>query len=140
MTDTELTLSTDQRKRSPSIEAERERLQAQGRLWYPLGRHRPRRLGPGDWIYFIRAGRLVARARIESIDLPSPDPKCSYRDQETNRGSWEAAITAMELAVHRLPCRGFQVFRYVTPPEADALASAFVDDSGGSATPTDGDR
>lgn len=128
MADIKLTLSTDQRKRSPSIEAEREWLMKEGRLWYPLGRHRPQRLAPGDWIYFIRAGQLVARARIESIDPPSGDPKWSYRDQDTNGGSWEAAITSMELAIRRLPHRGFQGFRYVTPAESDGFAAAFAID------------
>ena len=127
MTDIQLTLSSDRTKRAPSIEEEQQWLRKQGRLWYPLGRNRPLRAAPGDWLYFIRGGQLVARARIESIDAPSPAPKYSYKDQQTNRGSWEALITDMELARQRLPHRGFQGFRYVNLEEAPAFAGAFAD-------------
>ena len=126
MRDIKLTLSTDPAKRSPSTEEEARWLAKQGELWYPLGPNRPVEAGPGCWVYFIRGGKLVSRAKAESFDPPSGKAKVSYTGSPTNRGSsWEVRVTAMELARVRLDHPGFRGFRYVTPDEQASFERAF---------------
>jgi hypothetical protein len=47
MRDIKLTLSTDTKKRAPSIEEEKKWLDEAKKLWYPLGRYCPREAKPG---------------------------------------------------------------------------------------------
>lgn len=125
MSDLKLTLSADPAKRSPSIEEEAHWLEEAGQLWYPLGPNRPLKAQPGCWIYFIRGGKLVARAGASSFDPPPRGPMFSYTGRPTNQGSWQVRIEYMELAKSRLDYPGFQGFRYVTADEQAAFERAF---------------
>ncbi len=125
MEDIKITLSRNQNLRSPSIEAEKEWLEKNGGLYYPLGRGKPKRTAPGRWVYFIRGGELVARSPIEKITPPDYEGKISYKGEKTNIGSWEIYVTSMELAKKRIPYRGFQGFRYVTNEEASEFEACF---------------
>jgi hypothetical protein len=124
MSDIKLTLSTDPTKRAPSIEAEARWLEEEGPLWYPLP-NRPLKARAGCWVYFIRGGKLVARARASSFDPPSNAPTVTYTGRPTNHDSWAVRIEEMELAKIRLDYSGFRGFRYVTDEDLVAFERAF---------------
>ena len=125
MADIKMTLSRDPSLRAPNIEEEKRWLEKEGRLWYPLGRYCPKKAHPGCWVYFIRGGRLVARAKAISFDPPSNTPKVSYKGVLAKQGSWEVCITSMELAKQVVLYKGFQGFRYVTDQEKRQFEEAF---------------
>ncbi len=61
-----LTLSTDPKMRSPSASDEARWLRSARSLKYQLHRL-PLHAAAGDWVYFIREGRVVARARAQGF-------------------------------------------------------------------------
>ena len=119
------TLSKDTSKRAPSIEAEAEWLTREGSLWYELNVE-PGELRPGDLVYFIRAGEMVARARITDCTWKDASEMVgSYTGVETKTSCNRFEIREMELAKRSIPHKGFQGFRYVTAKELPAFERAF---------------
>jgi hypothetical protein len=119
------TLSTETRRRAPSIEAEAEWLSREGSLWYELNVE-PQRATIGDLVYFIRAGEMVARARITDCTWKdASEMGGSYTGVETTTSCNRFEIRKMELAKRPLPHQGFQGFQYVTDKELPAFESAF---------------
>lgn len=125
MDDIKITLSTDEKLRAPSIEAEKEWLEEEGELWYPVGPRCPRRAKEGCWVYFVRGGHLVARGRADEFTPPPTESKFSYTGEEDRTSGWEVRISAMELATRRIQHKGFRGFRYVTPEEKADFEAAF---------------
>jgi len=124
MADIKLTMSTDERVRAPSIEDEQARLKELGALWYPLGSNRPLRAGKRCWVYLIRDGELVARARAEEIG-PPPAELFTYTGQPSKSNSCSVRISEMELATTPIPHTGFRSFRYVTAEEKGKFEAVF---------------
>jgi hypothetical protein len=125
MADIKYTLSTDTRRRAQSIEAEAEWLSREGSLWYELNVE-PQRATIGDLVYFIRAGEMVARARITDCAWKdASEMGGSYSGVETTTSCNRFEIKDMELAKRPVPHRGFQGFRYVTSKELPAFERAF---------------
>lgn len=119
------TLSKDASKRAPSIEAEVEWLTREGSLWYELNVG-PRELRPGDLVYFIRAGKMVARARITDCTWKyASEMGGSYTGVETTTSCNRFEIKEMELAKRPIPHKGFQGFQYVSAKELPAFEGAF---------------
>ena len=127
MRDIKVTLSSAP-SRVPSIEEERDWLREQGQLWYPLHAGRPRFVTEGkSWIYFIRDGKLVARARVRKLEPPTLKRKVSYTGEPQASHAWSAKITEMQLAKRpRRAHSGFQGFRYVRREERAKLERAFA--------------
>jgi hypothetical protein len=120
------TLSRDTSRRAPSIEAEAQWLREEGFLWYPLN-VKPQRARIGDWVYFIRDGSMVARARITAR---SPNDASefftTYTGQKVETSCFQIQVKQMELARLPIPHKGFQGFRYVTAKELPAFERAFI--------------
>ncbi len=126
MTDIKLTLRKDPSRRAPNIEAEAKWIAECGPIYYSL-QVRPARVDEGCWVYFIRDGNLVARARADQFR-----PRNGVEDRSTftgaeapsNAGVWEVACSNMELPARPMPHRGFQRFRYVTDEATTSYADA----------------
>jgi len=125
MRDIKLTLATD-RTRASTVEQELSWLRSVGELWYPLHTGKPKDAGKGSWVYFIRDGHLVARARAESIDPPTSKPKYGYSGEPQPSKAWEVRITEMEIAKQHPAHPGFQSFRYVRDEERQEFEAAFA--------------
>lgn len=130
MDDIKLTLSNNPNLRSQTIEEEARWMTEEGPLYYTLSRNKPIRAKAGCWVYFVKSGKLAARARAERIDKASklhPEPLYSYSGDELERGSdnCEVECKTMEVAPHPIPHKDFQGFRYVLPEEAKAFENAF---------------
>lgn len=122
--DIKLTLSTDPKLRAPSIEAERAWLAKERRLFYPLGPRRPRFTRADNLVYFIRNGKVVARAVIVRIS-DSPGERPTYTGEKHVFNGPEIEISDMELATKPVAHAGFQSFRYVQPDEEAEFEEAF---------------
>jgi hypothetical protein len=125
MADIKYTLSRDISMRTPSIEAEAVWLSEEGSLWYPLN-VKPRRARIGDWVYFIRDGSMVARARI-TARKPNDASEIftSYTGENVKTSCYQIQVKQMELARPPVPHKGFQGFRYVTDGELPIFERAF---------------
>lgn len=66
--DIKITLSKDPKKRAPDIKSEAQRFDTkkEGALYYELHK-KPRHTSAGCWVYFIRDGELVARAKASDF-------------------------------------------------------------------------
>ena len=121
-----ITLSTDRSRRAPSIEAEAEWLTRERSLWYELNVE-PRELRPGDLVYFIRDGAMVARSEITACTWKdASEMGGSYTGVETKTSCNRFEIRKMELAERPIAHKGFQGFRYVTAKELPAFERAFT--------------
>jgi hypothetical protein len=121
-----ITLSTERRRRAPSIEAEAGWLRRQRSLWYELN-VRPRRAGIGDWVYFIRDGAMVARSHIAACEWKdASEMGGTYTGEKVERSCFRIKVNQMELAKRPLLHQGFQGFRYVTPQEERRFEVAFT--------------
>lgn len=119
-----LTLSTDPNLRAPSIEAEKAWLAKERKLFYPLGPRRPKFSDAGNFVYFIRAGKVVARALI-AASATLPAELWTYTGRKHVFSGFSIQINEMELATRPVPHRGFQGFRYVQPDEEADFEEAF---------------
>lgn len=130
MRDIKLTLGR-RPNRAPSVGAEARRMKTLGPLYYPLGANGPKHAAPGCWVYFIRAGELVGRAKAKTIEWIDP-PIDGYdaAEQPSTIKGWQVTCTKMELASRPIPTEGFQAFRYVTAAEGSAFERAFSETSG----------
>jgi hypothetical protein len=124
MRDIKLTLSTDPRLRAPSIQDEAQRMKREGNLWYPL-HVRPKYAGAGCWVYFIRDGELVARARAEEIKECHEETLYSYTGKPMELDGWHVRCNNVELATKPISHLGFQGFRYVTSDDQKLFENAF---------------
>lgn len=119
------TLSTDPSLRSPSIEEERNFLRASGCLYYEI-QGKPTRKIVGDFVYFIRAGQMLARSRISGCRrMDASEMGRTYTGVQTEKSCWRFEIKDMELAEWPIQHKGFQGFRYVTAKELPAFERAF---------------
>ncbi len=127
MDDIMVTLSADPQLRSPNIEKEAEWAKREGSLYYPLGANRPLRSSSGCWIYFIREGKMVARARIEGFfeweELPKP--LFTYTGERESRRRWWVKYGGFALAKRSISHKGFQGFRYIARNERAKFARSF---------------
>lgn len=112
--------------RTNSIEEELKWLRDEGSLSYSLSAGKPQSTGRGNWIYFIRGGELVGRARIKELRPPSGEVRYSYANEPYTVTAWEAVISEMELATSPIPHKGFQGFRYVTDEERSRFEASFA--------------
>jgi hypothetical protein len=124
--DIKLTLGTDTKLRSPTIQDEARRVQAEGPIYYPL-QGRPRHCGPGDTVYFIRDGTVAARARVDAIVPKSelPRPLRTYSGRLGLPTAWSVSCSRMTVASRPVPHSGFQGFRYVSDDELPLFTAAF---------------
>src|SRR5205823_1263967 len=99
MADIKLTLRADPKKRSPSVESEAQWLQDEGRLYYQL-QAQPLKAKPGCRVYFIRDGRLAARARANAFQYKEADELGgTYTGASGLRPGWYVeVIRPMEIA------------------------------------------
>ncbi|HKU74439.1 MAG TPA: hypothetical protein VJR02_11005 [Pyrinomonadaceae bacterium] len=119
------TLSRDTSRRAPSVEAEAERLNKEGSLWYELN-VKPQRADKDDLVYLIRNGAMLARARI--LDIAWKDVSemgTTYTGAQVEKSCWRFEIKNIELAKRDIPHTGFQGFRYVTAKELPSFERAF---------------
>ena len=126
MADIKLTLSKDTRRRAPNIESEARRLKDEGVLYYEL-HTKPLRASTGSWVYFIRGGKLVARARVGSIRwMSSGELGRSYTGELSSHDGWRVEVKApMQIAAVAIRHESFQGFRYVRPDEEAAFKRVF---------------
>ena len=127
MTDIKLTLSKDTKKRAPDIHSEARRLKKEGALYYEL-HTKPLRASSGDWVYFIRNGEVVARAKASKfLWMSKTDLGTSYTGELADHDGWRVEIKPpMQFASRLIAHSSFQGFRYVRPEEKAALESAFA--------------
>jgi len=129
MADIKLTLSQNKALRSPSIDEEAGWMEQEGPIYYTLGANRPLHAEAGCWVYLIRGGGLVARAKADEIrQRDNLEDRYTYTGvaTSTKEGVWEVACRRMYKAHERLPLEGFQGFRYVTDEEQEAFEGAFL--------------
>lgn len=126
MADIKLTLSKNTKKRSPDIESEAKWLKKEGVLYYEL-HAKPRQASPGCWVYFIRDGKLLARAKASDfLWMERDDLGGSYTGELTAHDGWRVEVKPpLKIASHPIPHGSFQGFRYVKPEENDAFEQAF---------------
>jgi hypothetical protein len=125
MADIKLTLSANPTMRSPSIAEEARWLEDEGPIYYQL-HAKPRRAAAGCWVYFIRQGSLVARAKAQDF-CRMEEELFSYTGVPSSKASWSVqVIPPMELASHPIPHAGFQGFQYVRPEDQANFDNAFV--------------
>ena len=94
---------------------------------YPLNQL-PCHAGPGCWVYFIRAGEVVARARAVVFEAPGKGGS-SYTGIPQPTPPADVKIEApMEVLKpgKRLECRGFQGYRYVTSRDQSRFFRLFT--------------
>jgi hypothetical protein len=126
MSDLLVTLSTDPSRRAPSIEDEKERLDKEKHLWYPLGPKKPQRADSLRWIYFVREGNVVARAKVDGIELLDPKMElCSFTGEREVVKGYYIQYSGMKITKKPIPHKGFQGFRYVTQMQQRQLEEAF---------------
>ena len=127
MADIKLTLSKDIKKRAPDIYSEARRLKKESALYYEL-HTRPLRASKGNWVYFIRDGEVVARARASNfLWMTKNDLGGSYTGELTDHDGWRVEIKPpMQIASRPVPHKSFQGFWYVRAEERAALESAFA--------------
>jgi hypothetical protein len=122
-----LTLGTDVNARAPSIEDEARWMKEAGPLCYPLGRNRPVHAEEGDCVYFIRAGKMVARAKADRFcQLSGSEERYTFTGEVSKTRGWQVECSRMELAKKPIAFRGFQGFRYVSRDEQICFESAFA--------------
>ena len=100
-------------------------MKEKGPVYYPLGPYRPLHAHEGCWVYFMRGGMLVSRAKADRICQLSPEILHTYTGEPTSSRAWQVECSLMELARTSIPHRGFQGFRYVTPGEQARFEAAF---------------
>lgn len=100
-------------------------MKQEGPLYYPLGRNRPLHAKAGCWVYFVRDGAVVARAKVDRILRQPAGVLYTYTGAVRNSDGWHVECSAMELAKKRIPHPGFQGFRYVTADEQSVFEAAF---------------
>jgi hypothetical protein len=127
MTDIKLTLSKDTKKRAPDIHSEARWLKKEGALYYEL-HMKPLRSCNGDWVYFIRDGEVVARAKASKfLWMSKNDLGPSYTGELTGHDGWCVKIKPpMQIASRLIPHHSFQGFRYVRQQEKTSFESAFA--------------
>ena len=127
MADIKLTLSKDIKKRAPDIYSEARRLKKENALYYEL-HTKPLRASEGDWVYFIRDGEVVARARASKfLWMTKNELGGSYTGELTDHDGWRVEIKPpMQIASQPVPHISFQGFRYVRPEEKTTFESAFA--------------
>ena len=120
------TLSTDPSLRSPSIEEERNFLRASGCLYYEIQKPKEPEEMIGDFVYFIRAGQMLARSEITDCRwMDASEMGGTYTGVQTEKSCWRFEIKKMERAKWPIQHKGFQGFRYVTAKEIAAFERAF---------------
>jgi len=124
MKDIKVTLS-QRPERAPNIEAEAEWMEEEGELWYPLGRNKPLEAVVGCWVYLLRDGHLVGRARAEDFEHFERSPSYTYSGEPGQLNGWEVKCVEIEVATRRPKHTGFQGFRYVSDEEQAEFAEAF---------------
>lgn len=129
MRDIKLTLSQDKRRRSQTVEDEAAWVNRTRDIKYAIPT-RPREAQAGCWVYFIRAGLLVARAKAdEFIRLPTGEHLESYTGVKEEKGGWHVVISSMEVLPKskRLPHdpHFFQGYHYVRAHEKTTFERAF---------------
>jgi len=126
MADIMLTLSTNPDLRAPSIEEEARWLKNRRALYYPL-HIKPARPVEGSWVYFVRNGTVVGRAKAKRVVCwDKENGEVTYTGVELGNPGWRVQIAPpMEIARRRLPHDGFQGFRYVTSQEQKRFEGAF---------------
>ena len=120
------TLSTDPSLRSPSIEEELNFLRASGFLYYEIQKPKEPKKIIGDFVYFIRAGQMLARSTISGCRrMDASEMGGTYTGVQTEKSCWRFEINDMELAEWPIRHKGFQGFHYVTATELPAFERAF---------------
>lgn len=123
--DIKITLDSHSKKRSPTIEAEARWMLEHGSLWYPLHAE-PKRVHPGCWVFFVRDGRMVARARADRfVQRRELARTSSYAGHRQVPASWNVECSSMQVATHPITHAGFQGFRYVKTEERQEFGAAF---------------
>jgi len=99
----------------------------EGSLRYPLGRYRPKQADPGCWVYFLRGGKLAARARADDFVNSPTDELDTYTGEDYRAATWDVVCSEMIVlpCQNRIPMKGFQSFRYVTEEEQADFERAF---------------
>jgi hypothetical protein len=131
MADIKLTLSSDPKRRSRTIQEEKKWMESEGPIYHNLGPGKPKNFSEGCWVYFIKNGHVAGRSRAEKIRrledlLPEPE-LYTYTGQKSppKLKSYHVACNRMEVASHPVPHESFQKFRYVRPEEQQTFENAF---------------
>lgn len=120
------TLSTDPSLRSPSIEEELNFLRVSGYLYYEIQKPKEPKKIVGEFVYFIRAGQMLARAKISGCRwMDASEMGGTYTGVRTEKSCWRFEIKKMELAEWPIQHKGFQGFHYVTAKELPTFERAF---------------
>ena len=124
--DIKITLSKYPKKRAPDIKSEAQRLKKKGTLYYELHK-KPRHASAGCWVYFIRDGELVARAKASDfLWMKKEELGGSFTGELPEHDGWRVEVqTPMQIATQPIAHKGFQGFRYVRLEERVAFEQAF---------------
>jgi len=124
MPDIKITIIVDASVHAPNIHEDARWLEDEGCLYYPLS-GKPRQASPGCWVYFIRGGALVARAKATEFVWVTKK-LYSYRRKPMRSNRWHVKyVSPLVIAKRPIRHRGFQGFRYVTSAEKRRFESAF---------------
>lgn len=94
MRDIKLTLSQEERRRSPTVGDEADWINLEKEIFYPL-QGRPREAQAGCLVCLIRAGQLVARARADEFrHLPTGEHLESYTGVSEEKGGWHVLYSS----------------------------------------------
>lgn len=110
----------------PCIEEELNFLRASGCLYYEIQKPKEPEKIIGDFVYFIRAGQMLARSKITGCRrMDASEMGGTYTGVQTEKSCWRFEIKKMERAKSPIQHKGFQGFRYVTAKELPAFERAF---------------
>jgi hypothetical protein len=89
------------------------------------GNQKPREI-VDDFVYFIRAGQMLARSTITGCRrMDASEMDGTYTGVQTEKSCWRFEIKDIELAEWPIQHKGFQGFRFVTGKELPAFERAF---------------
>jgi hypothetical protein len=127
MLDIKLTLSKDTVLRSPNALEESKWVENEGTIFYPL-QSKPKDALPGCWVYFIRDGKLVSRAKAKAfIYKDKSSLGATYTGVSNQKSGWKVEVMPpMVLTKHAIEHNGFQGFRYVQNAEIEKFQQAFT--------------
>lgn len=126
MADIKITLSRNSQRYAADIDEEIQYLNSQGWLWYKLsGKGKPKKVEPGDYVYFVLKGKVAGRAIIQTITSPDGEILKTQKKKDISRTGWGIIIKKMEKPKEDILTNGFQSFRYLSLEEERTFPPVF---------------